>query len=65
MLLGRRDTIQHAMNAIGDLHGTHVVDHLIGKILMIHVCGHIQPLIFNPNYLYQSKKKPVRRSEVK
>ena len=53
------------MNAIGDLHGTHVVDHLIGKILMIHVCGHIQPLMFNPNYLYQSKKKPVRRSEVK
>ena len=47
------------------MHGAHVVNHLIGKILMIHICGHVQPLTFNPNYLYQSKKKPVRRSEVK
>ena len=65
MLLRRCDAVQHTVHAIGDLHGTHTVDHLIGKILMVHICSHVQPLAFNPNYLYQSKKKPVRRSEVK
>ncbi len=70
---GRRDAVQHAMHAVRDLRGARVIDHFIGKILMVHISGHLIassiPFDFDsfriPALVPKIERSPYDRPEVK
>ncbi len=70
---GRRDAVQHAMHTVRDLRGARVIDHFIGKILMVHISGHLIassiPFDFDsfriPALVPKIERSPYDRPEVK
>ena len=51
----RCDAVQHTVTPSAICTARTPSIALIGKILMVHICSHVQPLAFNPNYLYQRR----------